>query len=182
MSGIHCERPNHERCERCGGCVTCGCLCHLAGVQEHQWVPDEERRTLEGQVDHLRCSACEEPSDGEHAEEPCPGAPRRCPGCDHHAGEGCGCPPQDVLTLESLGLRPYDLDSEERACPKCGFGNMQVVYHPNVILTVGETVEGSFPCGAWVMAGILSDQTTQHLCLRCMRCNYGYPTKTADAP
>lgn len=126
MSSIDCDNPGHERCERCGGCVPCGCLCHLAGGE------DEEQ-----------------------------------------ASSG-------LVTLE-MGLREFDLNSEERSCPKCGYGQMQVVFHPNVIFTLGETPEGSFPCGTWVMAGILSDQTTQHLCLRCLRCGYGYPTKTADA-
>lgn len=89
-------------------------------------------------------------------------------------------PEEEPLTLESMGLRDYDLHSEERLCPKCGFGQMQVVYHSRVVLTVGEGQ--GFPCGSWVLSGILSDTVTQHLCLRCLRCGYGYPTKTADAP
>lgn len=104
----------------------------------------------------------------------------RCAGCGHTEAEGCGCPPEEPLTLESMGLREYDLRDEERSCPKCGANHMQVTYHPQVVLTLGEGQ--SFPCGAWVLSGILSESITQHLCLLCLRCGYGYPTKTADAP
>lgn len=88
--------------------------------------------------------------------------------------------PEEPLTLESMGLRDYDLRDEERACPKCGANHMQVIYHPRIVITLGEGQ--GFPCGSWVLSGILSDSVTQHLCLHCLRCGYGYPTKTADAP
>lgn len=129
----------------------------------HQWEIDDDRREADGQADHLRCARCEVPSDSEQAERECAGEP----------GEG------ETLSPGDMGLRDYDLHDEDRACPKCGFGQMQVIYHSRVVITVGEGQ--GFPCGAWVLSGILSDQTTGHLCLRCVRCGYGYPTKTADA-
>jgi len=129
----------------------------------HQWEADEERQGPEGQVDHLRCVRCEVPSDDERAEQECAGEPQ----------EG------EILSPADMGLRDYDLHDEDRACPKCGFSQMQVIYHARVVITVGEGQD--FPCGAWVLAGILSEHTTQHLCQRCLRCGYGYPTKTADA-
>jgi len=148
-------------------------------TRQHRWEPDDERQGPGGEVDYLVCGVCGETGDGPNADRPCPGE-SRCERCGHHAGEGCGCPPDEpALTLADMGLRDYDLNNEDRACPKCGFSQMQVIYHSRVVITVGEGQ--GFPCGAWVLSGILSDQTTQHLCLRCVRCGYGYPTKTADA-
>lgn len=121
MSGIDCERPDHERCDRCGGCVPCGCLCHLAG--------------------------------DEQAEQP-----------------------EEQLFVE-LGLREFQ---QEVSCPKCNTAQYQMVFHPNIILTVGDTAEGDFPCGQWVRQGLLTPIVTQHLCVRCLRCGYGFPMKTAD--
>lgn len=111
----------------------------------------------------------------------------RCEGCGGCVVDGCLChlagesaeEPEEALTLDSMGLREFDLSSEERQCPKCGFGQMRVAYHPRIVLVPG--IEQEFPCGAWVISGILSDTVTQHLCLQCVRCGYGYPTKTGDA-
>lgn len=57
-----CENPDHERCERCSGCVPCGCLCHLAGDSEE---PVEAPLTLESmgllpfmEGEGLRCPKC----------------------------------------------------------------------------------------------------------------------------
>ena len=97
----------------------------------------------------------------------------------HLAGEAAE-EPEEPLTLDALGLRAFDLHSEERQCPKCQFAQMRVAYHPRIVITVGEAQ--SFPCGAWALSGILSESVTQHLCLQCMRFGYGYPTKTSDAP
>lgn len=72
--GIFCDDPNHERCEKCSGCVPCGCLCHLAG--------DEER-----------CQGC-----GHHEGEGCgcpPSAPLTLESMGLMAfreGEGLSCP------------------------------------------------------------------------------------------
>lgn len=86
--------------------------------------------------------------------------------------------PEEPLTLDSMGLREFDLHSEERQCPKCRYAQMRVVYHARIVLVPG--IQQEFPCGAWVLSGILSDSVTQHLCLQCMRCGYGYPTRTGD--
>ncbi len=86
---------------------------------------------------------------------------------------------EQALTLDSMGLREFDLHDEERQCPKCRYAQMRVVYHARIVLTPGTGQE--FPCGSWVLSGILADSVTQHLCLQCARCGYGYPTKTSDA-
>jgi hypothetical protein len=126
MSATNCEDPDHERCERCSGCVPCGCLCHLVG---------------EG--------VTEETSEPES--------------------------PDSLLSVE-LGLRPFQ---HETLCPKCSSTGIRAVYHPVILVTVGA---GQYPCGEWLLAGTLTDDVTAHLCLRCLRCGYGWPTETADTP
>lgn len=122
MSATNCEDPDHERCEKCSGCIPCGCLCHLAGE-----------------------------------------------------GALSGPEYQDSLIRIGLGLRPFQ---HETLCPKCSSTGIRVVYHPRVVLAVGSA---GTPCAAWYQAGILTLEDAQHLCLRCSRCGYGWPTKTADA-
>jgi predicted nucleic-acid-binding Zn-ribbon protein len=73
-----------------------------------------------------------------------------------------------------FGLRPFQ---HESMCPKCGSTGIRAVYHPCVVLTLGD---GQFPCASWMLSGILTPEVSQHLCLRCARCGYGWPTKTAD--
>lgn len=120
MSGFSCEEPDHEQCERCGGCVIHGCICRLAG-------------------------------DSEEAEE----AP-------------------ELVVLE-MGLPDCPTDIQ---CPKCRGTTVEVIYHEHVLVSMDGP---EWPCAAWVRSGILTPNITEHLCLRCLRCRYGYPTKTADA-
>lgn len=115
------EHADHEKCERCDGCVPCGCICHLAG-------------------------------DGEEGFEE----------------------PSEDLFLE-MGLREYQ---PEIQCPKCGSSTVQVSFHPTVLMSFGDEI---FACQEWIMEGLLTPNTGQHLCLRCVRCRYGWPTKTRDA-
>lgn len=117
MSGIDCDEPNHERCDRCGGCAHCGCLCHLV--------------------------------DG---------------------------PPDEPLVHLEMGLKNFQ---EEIFCPKCHGDIVRVTLHENILQTIGG--EGSHPCAEWLNKGLLTATVTEHLCLRCQRCGYGWPTKTADA-
>lgn len=113
------EHADHEKCENCGGCVPCGCLCHLAGD------PQET-----------------------------------------------GEPP---LTLESMGLLPF-MDGEGLRCPKCRAAGTQINYHEMIILTVSDD---KFPCQEWVEKNLLGGTIGEHLCVRCQRCRYGFPMRTA---
>ncbi len=118
MSGIDCDREDHEKCERCGGCVVDGCVCHLAGDD----APEE----------------------------------------------------RDLVELE-MGLREYQAEIQ---CPKCGSSTVHVVFHPTVVVGYEDEVS---PCYEWIMAKLLTENTGQHLCMQCLRCRYGWPTKTRDA-
>jgi hypothetical protein len=74
-----------------------------------------------------------------------------------------------------MGLRAFE---PEMQCPKCHGTALSVTYHDHVVMGFGEEL---YPCQEWVQAGLLTQSVTQHLCLRCLRCRYGLPTKTADA-
>lgn len=124
MSGIDCRNPGHEKCERCGGCVLEGCICHLAAGED---VPDE-------------------------------------------------APDETAEFVEwEMGLREYE---PEIQCPKCGSATVQVTFHPTVVMAYGDEL---FACQEWITEGLLTSNTGQHLCIRCLRCRYGWPTKTRDA-
>lgn len=73
-----------------------------------------------------------------------------------------------------FGLQPFQ--SEPR-CPKCDFSGVRVSYHGCLILNTGD---GQHPCGSWYRSGILTDPVGEHLCMRCARCSFGWPTQTAD--
>lgn len=80
----------------------------------------------------------------------------------------------DGLVDIIFGLQPF---VHEQHCPKCGAKAVRVVYHGCLMLNVGDK---AFPCGAWFRSGILTGDIGEHLCLRCNRCAYGWPTQTAD--
>lgn len=87
--------------------------------------------------------------------------------------------PQDENASEEIpeipsGLRPF---MHEPICPKCASTGVRVVYHPMIIMSLGD---GQYPCACWLSAGLLSSEVSQHLCLRCSRCGYGWPSETAD--
>lgn len=73
-----------------------------------------------------------------------------------------------------FGLQPFQ---SEARCPKCDFSGVRVSYHGCLILNTGD---GQHPCGSWYRSGILTDPVGEHLCMRCARCGYGWPTQTAD--
>lgn len=99
----------------------------------------------------------------------------QCPACGECTCVECGCqePPSGLIHIE-FGLQPFRSEPE---CPKCRATGIRVVYHSTLILNVGI---GEYPCGSWYRSGILTDSINEHLCLRCGRCNYGWPTQTAD--
>lgn len=117
----------------------------------------------------------------EHADhEKC----ERCEGCVpcgcicHLAGDsGTEEDPEEGRELVELemGLREYEGETQ---CPKCGSTTVQVVFHPTVVVAMGDEL---FACQEWIMEGLLTPNTSQHLCMRCLRCRYGWPTKTRDA-
>jgi hypothetical protein len=74
-----------------------------------------------------------------------------------------------------MGLQRFD---PEQGCPKCGGQNMRVEFHESLIVHVGDE---EFPCATWSRKGILTGNIGEHLCLRCLRCNYGRPTSTVDS-
>lgn len=74
------------------------------------------------------------------------------------------------------GLLPF---MHESLCPKCASTGIRVSYHPTIIVNLGD---GQFPCVSWMHAGVISPEVGQHLCLRCARCGYGWPSRTADVP
>jgi hypothetical protein len=100
---------------------------------------------------------------------------------EHPCDNGtCNCdgsqdPPERVeLVVLEMGLQEFQ---EHMRCPKCFMEGIQVEWHPNLMIGC----DPETPCGIWVQAGLLTPSTTEHLCLRCNRCRYGWPTKTADA-
>lgn len=112
----------------------------------------------------------------------------RCGGCGGCTTCGCLChlaaeaveaqqqPDRQGLIHIEFGLQPF---TPEPMCPKCRSEGVQVTYHSLVIMNVGQ---GEYPCGSWYRSKILTGEVSEHLCLRCMRCHYGWPTKTADTP
>lgn len=82
-------------------------------------------------------------------------------------------PHGDLIHIE-FGLQPFQ---SEARCPKCDFSGVRVSYHGCLVLNVGT---GQYPCGSWYRSGILTDPVGEHLCMRCARCQYGWPTQTAD--
>lgn len=99
----------------------------------------------------------------------------QCPICGECSCVGCGCrtQPSGLVHIE-FGLQPFQ---HEHRCPKCGFSVVQVTYHPMLVMNVGE---GQYPCGSWYRSSILTGEVGEHLCMRCTRCSYGWPTQTAD--
>ncbi len=83
-------------------------------------------------------------------------------------------PGEGDYAVISTGLKPFQ---HEPVCPKCASTGLRSVYHPTIVVTLGE---GQFPCASWLLSGILVPEVGQHLCLRCSRCGYGWPSKTAD--
>lgn len=82
----------------------------------------------------------------------------------------------ELMALET-GLLPYD-GSDEPSCIKCGAGHMKVHYHPVVIMSMGDE---KTPCAELLIQRLMSTAVTEHLCVRCLRCGYGWATETADA-
>jgi hypothetical protein len=79
------------------------------------------------------------------------------------------------LTLESMGLRGFQ---DEVHCTKCGSMHMSVEYHEMIVFALSGH---STPCQEWTQKGLLGGAVGEHLCLRCVRCGYGYPSKTQDS-
>lgn len=110
----------------------------------------------------------------------------RCEQCNGCVTCGCLChltgeSPEEEGVAESLelvhiefGLQPY---RTEQACPKCAYNGLKVTYHSLLVMNVGAQ---QFPCGSWYRSGILTGDVSEHLCIRCLRCGYGWPTQTAD--
>lgn len=73
-----------------------------------------------------------------------------------------------------FGLQPF---RGEPSCPKCNYPGIQTIFHPVIVMNVGR---GQYPCSVWYGEGILTGSVGEHLCLRCTRCGYGWPTRTAD--
>jgi hypothetical protein len=73
-----------------------------------------------------------------------------------------------------IGLQRFQ---PEPCCPKCSSFAIQAIFHPLIVMSVGV---GQHPCSAWYGQGILTGNVSEHLCLRCTRCGYGWPTHTAD--
>jgi hypothetical protein len=84
--------------------------------------------------------------------------------------------PVEEVVEDRFGLRPF---MHEPMCPKCASTGVRTAYHPTIIVNLGN---GQPPCVSWLHAGVLSPEVGQHLCLRCSRCGYGWPTETADRP
>lgn len=120
----------------------------------HVWEEDET-------VGEAICQRCDLREYG-YTDQECPGVPTRWDDGD---------PAQPI----GFGLRSF---MHEAMCPKCASTGVRTVYHPTIILSLGSN--GQHPCAAWMQAGILSSSVGQHLCVRCARCGYGWPTKTAD--
>lgn len=76
---------------------------------------------------------------------------------------------------DEAGLRPF---RHESLCLKCAFTGIRVVYHFTIVVSLGH---GQSPCAAWLLAEVLPPDTGPHLCMQCLRCGYGWVTKTADA-
>jgi len=98
---------------------------------------------------------------------------KRCEGCGHHEGEGCGCPP---LTLASMGLMPF-MQGEGLRCPKCQALIAAMTYHESIIFSMEEKT----PCQEWVEKSLLGGSIGEHLCVRCHKCQYGFPMRCYDA-
>jgi hypothetical protein len=111
----------------------------------------------------------EKKPEGEH---PCDNGTCNCDG-----PEARECRGEVPLTLESMGLLPF-MEGESLRCPKCSAVGSQVNYHEMIILTVSDD---KFPCQEWVEKNLLGGTITEHLCVRCQRCRYGFPMRTADS-
>jgi hypothetical protein len=98
----------------------------------------------------------------------------QCPICYECTCVGCGCADTSGLIHIEFGLQPF---VQEAHCPKCNSKAVHSVYHSCLVLSMGEK---SFPCEAWQRSGILTGDIGEHLCLRCQRCGYGWPSQTAD--
>lgn len=95
---------------------------------------------------------------------------------DAEDAEGSEVESDPELVHLEMGLREY---SSGAICVKCGSDHPRVTYHSHIVMTLGTDTE--WPCAAWVRSGLLTGSVTEHLCIRCLRCNYGFPCKTADA-
>lgn len=101
----------------------------------------------------------------------------QCPVCGECGCVNCGCqaePERSGLIHIEFGLQPF---VHEPVCPKCTSRGIATVYHGCLVLNVGDK---AFPCGAWYRSRILTGEIGEHLCLRCQKCGYGWPSQTAD--
>lgn len=80
---------------------------------------------------------------------------------------------RELVHLE-MGLRSF---SGELRCPKCESGTVKTVWHPMIIMHA----DPPHPCDEWVMQELLTGMVAEHLCRRCLTCNYGWPEQAADA-
>lgn len=96
-----------------------------------------------------------------------------CPTHGHSEGEDCGC---RELVIVEMGLRNFP--GPETPCPKCTSEMPKIVFHPYVVISMDEA---EHPCAQWAREGLLTSPITEHICVRCNRCGYGYPAKTADS-
>lgn len=99
----------------------------------------------------------------------------QCPVCGECSCVECDCQrePEGLIHIE-FGLQPF---APEAHCPKCNSKAVSTAYHGCLVLNVGDK---AYPCGAWYRSGILTGDIGEHLCLRCNRCQYGWPSQTAD--
>lgn len=115
-----------------------------------------------------------EENEGPKGEHPCDDGT-----CD------CDCPEaregreEAPLTLESMGLSAFR-SGEALICPKCQAPSpvMAMEYHDSVIISMDGDKP---PCQEWVEKNLVGRVIGEHLCLRCARCNYGFPMRCADA-
>lgn len=80
------------------------------------------------------------------------------------------------LVFLEMGLR--STPGPETPCPKCTAELPRIAYHSHILIVIGED---EWPCAEWVRTGLITSSVTEHLCIRCQRCGYGYPAKTADS-
>lgn len=124
----------------------------------HVWEPDLEHPEPDGQVDNLRCTRCEIWSMSKRAQRECPG--------------------EVPLTLGAMGLTAFRT-GEALQCPKCESPSsaMTMVFHEMAVLSM----EAKAPCQEWIEKNLLGGVISEHLCVRCSRCGYGFPMRTADS-
>lgn len=116
-------------------------------------------------TDHEKCEKCE-------GCVPC--------GCICHLApetEGAQEEAEAPLTLASMGLLPFRT-GDALTCPKCSFTGLKRTFHEMIVISMDEN---KYPCQEWVEKNLLGGTISEHLCVRCSGCNYGFPMKTADA-